>query len=86
MSGSELKSEEDFHDYVYKAFSFPPYYGRNKDAFWDCITDIIGDVTVEITGYEKLTPEMKIFVNSYIDILEEYEKGAGGEFRVSRLG
>lgn len=81
---SEVKTEEDFHDLVNRVLSLPSYYGRNKDAFWDCITDIVGDVTVEITGEERLTLKMKAFVDSYLEMFDEYEQETDGEFKVIR--
>lgn len=36
---SGIKDKETFHNYVSKKLNFPSYYGRNLDAFWDCITD-----------------------------------------------
>src|SRR6185436_7352827 len=34
------KTEDDFHDDMSKALKFPEYYGRNLDAFNDCMTDV----------------------------------------------
>jgi hypothetical protein len=34
------KSEEDFHDAASSTLGFPSYYGRNLDAFNDCLCGI----------------------------------------------
>jgi RNAse (barnase) inhibitor barstar len=34
------KSEDDFHDAVSTSLNFPGWYGRNSDAFNDCLSDI----------------------------------------------
>ena len=34
------KSEDDFHDAVSTALKFPGWYGRNINAFSDCLCDI----------------------------------------------
>ena len=30
--------KEEVHDRLATAFGFPDYYGKNWDAFWDCVT------------------------------------------------
>ncbi len=77
-----IKTLEDFHDLVFATFSFPPYYGRNKDAFWDCITDFVGEVTVEVDGEVGLTEQIRSLVSEYLEMLVEYEKETDGEFKV----
>lgn len=37
---SQWRSVNDFHDDVNRQFKFPDYYGRNLDAFNDCLSDI----------------------------------------------
>lgn len=34
---SGIPDKETLHEYLSKALGFPDYYGRNWDAFWDCI-------------------------------------------------
>jgi RNAse (barnase) inhibitor barstar len=36
---SEATSGQSLHEKLAAALSFPDYYGKNWDAFWDCITD-----------------------------------------------
>jgi len=31
---------EEAHDYLKEVFSFPEYYGKNLDAFYDCLSDM----------------------------------------------
>lgn len=51
-------SEMDFHDDVATRFDFPDYYGRNLNAFADCIGDLEvpeeGGVTIVLTSIETL--------------------------------
>ena len=79
---SQIENEESFHDLVVSAFSFPSYYGRNKDAFWDCLTEIFGEVTVSVSGYNELDETLRGFVDGYITMLKEYQEESGGEFKV----
>ena len=39
LNGSEFVDIQTTHQMLKKIFEFPDYYGKNLDAFWDCITD-----------------------------------------------
>lgn len=40
IEGADLSSWESFHDAFSKAFGFPSFYGRNMDAWIDCMTSL----------------------------------------------
>ena len=43
------------HDVIRESLGFPDYYGRNWDAFWDCMTDFFASdepVLIEILGLD----------------------------------
>lgn len=50
---TNITTELDFHNYVSDQLEFPYYYGKNWDAFWDCITD-------EVLSYDEYTLEINI--------------------------
>ncbi|MCT4629218.1 barstar family protein [Winogradskyella sp.] len=37
----DISSWSDFHDVFEKRFNFPDYYGRNLDAWIDCMDDVL---------------------------------------------
>lgn len=39
LNGSKFVDIQTTHQILKKVFEFPDYYGKNLDAFWDCITD-----------------------------------------------
>ena len=39
VDGKSLADWSSFHDYFAKTFDFPGYYGRNMDAWNDCMSD-----------------------------------------------
>jgi len=39
VDGKSLADWEKFHDFFAKTFDFPAYYGRNMDAWNDCMSD-----------------------------------------------
>lgn len=49
----------EVHQIIKDALDFPDYYGENWDAFWDCLTDIVGrPIHIQIHG-------LKIFQNKF---------------------
>jgi len=39
LTVSDAMSARSLHENLAAALGFPEYYGKNWDAFWDCITD-----------------------------------------------
>ena len=39
LDGKMMGSREDLHAHLYMQFGLPEYYGKNLDAFWDCINE-----------------------------------------------
>ena len=46
----------EVHYIIKTSLDFPDYYGCNWDAFWDCMTDMIGcgSLHIQIVGLEVL--------------------------------
>ena len=43
----------DMHFTIRDSLDFPDYYGCNWDAFWDCLTDMLGrPINIEIFGLD----------------------------------
>ncbi len=38
IDGSKITNWDSFHDYFAETFDFPSFYGRNMDAWTDCMT------------------------------------------------
>lgn len=77
---SNVQSIEAFHDVVAQCLKFPHYYGRNPNAFWDCLTDIIEDLHVEVHGFSVLNKDLKDEIRQYMQMLEEYREVSQGKF------
>jgi len=41
-----VETWDNFHDIFYEKFNFPNYYGRNMDAWIDCMNDLTDDIVV----------------------------------------
>ena len=45
----------EIHKIIKSELDFPDYYGCNWDAFWDCLTDMVGrPVNIRIIGIENI--------------------------------
>ena len=56
----EISDWESFHRVVAKSLRFPPYYGRNGNAFIDCLRDIVDgrDVPRTLSAGETLSIDL----------------------------
>ena len=77
-----VDSEDSFHDLAYSVFEFPAYYGRNPDAFWDCITDIVGRTDVEVINLGQVPQSIRPAIDCYVQLMRKYEGNTRGEFKV----
>lgn len=85
LNFKEINSEDDFQNLLIHTFDLPYYYGKNEDAFWDCLTEYFGDETIEIQGLSSLCEPIKSSAKSYVDMLLEYENETNGVFKVTKV-
>ncbi len=69
LSGCQYVNE--LHDRIEKALNFPEYYGRNLDAFWDCINCECDIGFVSIVGSKDVAEELRPTVQKILEMLEE---------------
>jgi RNAse (barnase) inhibitor barstar len=51
---SSVKSHQELHSLLKDVFQFPDYYGKNWDAFDECIRDVELPPHIEIVGLKTL--------------------------------
>src|SRR5262245_2415696 len=60
LDGRKWNSQESLHEDVAKVLRFPAYYGRNLDAFNDCMRDlevpVVGGMAIIIRGVDSIDP------------------------------
>ena len=61
----------ELHQRIKEALDFPEYYGKNWDAFWDCINRDCDVDIVTVVGSSKVAENLKLDVQTMIEILEE---------------
>ena len=50
IDGAEISDGSSFHDVFARVFRFPDFYGRNMDAWNDCMSDLHGPTA--LSGHE----------------------------------
>ena len=63
----------EVHTIIKESLDFPDYYGRNWDAFWDCLTDMVGrPIRIEILGLDiverKFPSSISIMMETFREI------------------
>ena len=62
------------HEIIRDALDFPDYYGCNWSAFWDCLTDMIGDpIHIEIIGLEIIERKFVDAASKMLGILKDFK-------------
>ncbi len=72
---TDVKTYYEFHFAIRDSLNFPDYYGCNWDAFWDCLTDMVGrPVNMEIRGFDIFVKRFGAeFSDEMLEILDEFK-------------
>ena len=71
---SHVKYYLEMHEVIRKALDFPDYYGCNWDAFWDCLTDMVGrPIHIEIIGLDVIRRKFDGSADKIIEIFKEFK-------------
>ena len=65
------KYVDEMHLRIKDALNFPEHYGKNFDAFWDCINRDCDIDFVTVVGYENMADNIKPSARKILDMLEE---------------
>ena len=67
----------DIHYLLKEKFGFPEYYGKNWNAFWDCINGLFWDdrkYIIQITSFSSLDNQLKDYCKPMLEIFKEIEE------------
>ena len=77
----KVKSYLEMHFVIREALDFPDYYGCNWDAFWDCLTNMVGrPIHIEIIGLDVIERKFDGTAERMIEILREFKHYEDDEF------
>lgn len=64
-------STDDFYTEVARALGFPNYFGRNLDALWDCLGDLLAPTAMIMTDWARLATADPYRWQKILTVLEE---------------
>ena len=57
---SKVNYINEVHQIIKDELGFPDHYGMNWSAFWDCLTDMVGDpIHIEIVRMERVQSKLR---------------------------
>ena len=69
---SKVNYINEVHQIIKDELDFPDYYGMNWYAFWDCLTDMVGDpIHIELIGMERMQNKFPCQAKIMLDILKD---------------
>lgn len=63
LDGNSIKDKESLHKHMEESLAFPEWYGGNLDALYDCLTELMEEVDVELLNWDA----MKEHLGEYAD-------------------
>ena len=64
----------EMHLTIKDALDWPDYYGCNWDAFWDCLTNMVGrPIHIEIIGLDVIERKFDNAAKMMVDTLREFK-------------
>ena len=71
----------EMHFVIRNALDWPDYYGCNWDAFWDCLTNMVGrPVHIEIIGLDVIERKFDNAARTMIETLKEFKHYDNDEY------
>ena len=69
LDGRRLYNREALHEVFAETLDFPPYYGRNLDALYDCLTEIHQDCHIEIVHWRSASTALGNYADRLLALL-----------------
>ena len=78
---TNVKDYLEMHFVIRDALDWPDYYGCNWDAFWDCLTNMVGrPIHIEILGLDVIERRFDDAAKMMVDTLREFKHYEDDEF------
>ena len=65
LDGRAVADRDDLHRQMETVLNFPEWYGGNLDALYDCLTELMEEIDIQILH----TEELKSVLGDYADML-----------------
>ena len=71
LDAGRVHDRPSLHAELQEALQLPGYYGRNLDALYDCLTDIVEDTVLLIIDSEKLEAALGDYSGKLLGTLKD---------------
>ncbi len=71
LDGNTILNREMLHDLLATELCLPPWYGRNLDALYDCLTDVREDTVVVLRDRGALEEHLGSYGHRFLRLLED---------------
>lgn len=76
-----VNSRQVLYERIIDGLKFPDHCGMSIDAFWDCLTDMIGHgIVITFDNFDHMEAYDKKYAEKLREILERSKHFAGGAF------
>lgn len=81
LNFTNVQSYLDMHFIIRRELDLPDYYGCNWDAFWDCLTNMLGrPIHIEIIGLDVVERKFDDAAEKMISVLRELKHCDNDEY------
>lgn len=78
LDGRDAVSRAALHELLAHGLNLPAHYGRNLDAFWDCVCALRESVTIEIVHVDALKAALGAYAGSFLETLDDLARARDG--------
>ena len=71
LDGNAILDRETLHETLATGLCLPPWYGRNLDALYDCLTDVREDTVVVLRDRGALEEHLGSYGHRCLRVLED---------------
>lgn len=71
LDGAKMTDKASAHDHLAERFALPGWYGRNLDALYDCLTDLVGPKDIILLHSEQMRSGLGTYGEQIIEVLRD---------------
>ena len=78
---SEVKYYAEIHEVLKRDLEFPDYYGGHLDALWDCLTDMLCNISIiEIRNFEVISITFREEWQEILEVFKDTKHAYGDKY------
>lgn len=71
LDGGAVTSRAELHDLLSRSLDLPEWYGRNLDALYDCLTDLVNETQIFLLGMDPMRDVLGPYADSLLQVLHD---------------